>query len=546
MRKTVSAFMVTSGALLGLTACSDRLDVTNINNPDVARAYATPAGVEGVIAGLGVQVFNTQRATESVNTQAKILGGESFASVANFGMAARAQIPRSIISNELGNDNQAGNLANFNQFQRVARTAANAIQAVNRLGQNGQTIGSPAQDTRAKAFAFLVLGQALGNLSLAYDSSAIVTPAVPSDEVPSLSHATAVNTAALAMLDSAIAIANSPSATVGSNGFPLPSTWINGQSVTRDLFVRLARSYKAKYRAGIARTPAQRTAVNWQEVIADATNGITTDFTVNVGGGSGWSATFDVAQMYVVGGWHQMSPLYYGMADVSGGYESWLSTPRDSRRAFVIVTPDKRWPQGTTRAAQQAAAPTQVLPPGMYVRNRPTGDDVPLGGYGDSFYDHRRYGAQNLAANTGPYVELSATEISMLAAEGYIRTNQLPQAIALVNASRTKNGLEAIPTSITSATVPYSTDKSSCVPQVPVAPSFTTTACGSLLEAMKWEKRMETAFTGYMVWFSDNRGWGDLVEGTVYEWPVPYQEMQARQATYYNGENRAVKGTYGF
>jgi hypothetical protein len=545
MRKHVSP-LVMSGALVGLAACGDGLQITNFNNPDVARAYATPAGVEGVIAGLGVQVFNTQRATESVNTQAKILAGETFASVANFGMAARAQIPRSIISNELGNDNQTGNLANFNQFSRVARTAANAIQAVNRLGTSGQTIGSPAQDARAKAFAFYVLGQALGNLSLAYDSAAIVTPAVPTDEVPRLSAAAAVNAAALQMLDSAIAVANSAAATTGSNGFPLPTTWLNGNSVTRDQFVSLARSYKARFRAGVARTTAQRGAVNWQEVIADANAGVRSDFTVNVGGGSGWSAAFDLTQIYVVGGWHQLSPLYYGMADVSGGYDQWLATPRDSRKAFVVITPDRRWPAGATRAAQQAAAPTQVLPPGVYIRNRPSGDDVPLGGYGDSHYDHRRYGAANLAASTGPYVEISATEMSMLAAEGYIRTNQLPLAIPLINASRARNGLDALPASLASATAPYSADKSTCVPQVPAAPAFTSAVCGSVLEAMKYEKRMETAFTGYMIWFADNRGWGDLVEGTAVEWPVPYQEMQARQQAYYNGTNRAPKGTYGF
>lgn len=546
MRKHVATFIVTSSVALGLTACGDNLAVTNLNNPDVARAYATPAGVEGVIAGLGVQVFNTQRATESVNTQAKILAGETFASVANFGMAARAQIPRSIISNELGNDNQTGNLANFNQFQRVARTAANAIVAVNGLAKSGQTIGSPAQDARAKAFGFFILGQALGNLSLAYDSSAIVTPAVPSDEVPKLAGAAAVNAAALQMLDSAIAIANSAAATNGANGFPLPSTWINGQSVSREQFVRLARSYKARFRAGVARTPAARAAVNWAEVIADATNGITADFTVNVGGGSGWSASFDLTQIYVTGGWHAVPMYYYGMGDVSGAYDAWLATPRDSRKAFIMQTPDKRWPAGASRAAQQAAGPTNALPAGVYFRNRPTGEDVPLQGPGDSFYDHRRYGAQNLAASTGPYTEFSGTEIAMLAAEGYIRTGNIPAAVALINASRTKNGLDAIPASVTSATAPYSTTLSSCVPRVPQAPAFTSTACGSILEAMKYEKRMETAFTGYMVWFADNRGWGDLVETTVIEWPVPYQEMQARQQGYYNGTVRAPKGTYGF
>lgn len=546
MRKHVSKFIAGSGMLLGLMACSgDSLNVVNVNDPDVARAYATPAGVEGVVAGLGVQLNNTQRATESVNTQARILSGENIASVANFGMAARSQVPRSIISNELGNDNQSGNLANFNQFSRVTRTASNAIAAVNRLIAGGNTIGSPAQDARAKAFAYLILGQALGNLSLAYDSAAIVTPVTPSDEVPGLSGAAQVNAAALSMLDSAIAIANSAAATNGASGFPLPTTWISGVALTRDGFVRLARSFKARFRAGVARTPAQRAAVNWASVIDDATNGIAADFNITLGGTTGWSAAYDFNQMYVTGGWHAVPYFYYGMADVSGSYDAWLASPVASRRAFTVITPDKRWPAGATRAAQQAAGPTVALAPGVYFRNRPTGEDVPLVGPGDSQYDHRRYGAQWLNSVQGAYTDMSKTEMDMLAAEGHIRAGNLAAAVALVNVTRVKNGLDPIG-SVASATAPYSTDLSKCVPRVPAAPSFTSTVCGSLLEAMKYEKRMETAYTGYFIWMADNRGWGDLVEGTVVEWPVPYQEMQARQKSYYNGTNRAPKGTYGF
>jgi hypothetical protein len=61
---------------------------------------------------------------------------------------------------------------------------------------------------------------------------------------------------------------------------------------------------------------------------------------------------------------------------------------------------------------------------------------------------------------------------------------------------------------------------------------------------------METAFTSFGRWWIDGRGWGDLPENTAYEYPVPYQEMQARQHPSYNlgggtGSN-AAKGTYGF
>jgi hypothetical protein len=64
---------------------------------------------------------------------------------------------------------------------------------------------------------------------------------------------------------------------------------------------------------------------------------------------------------------------------------------------------------------------------------------------------------------------------------------------------------------------------------------------------MKYEKRMETAFTGYLVWFSDSRGWNDLPANTAIEWPVPFQEMQARQQPYYDGTRQQVgASTYGF
>lgn len=546
MRKHAATLVLIAGATAAFTGCGDNLQVNNLNSPDVARAYSTPAGIEGVIAGLGVQVFNPQRASESVNTQGKLLSGESFATVANFGMAARASLPRSIISNEMGNDNSVGNLANFNSFSRLARTASNGLAAVDNLIKSGSTIGSPAQDARAKAFGFLMLGEALGNLSLAYDSAAIVTPATPSDQIPGLSSAAAVNAAALAMLDSSIAYATKATTAGGSNGFPLPNTWLNGISPSASDFIKIVRSFKARYRAGVARTPAERAAVNWQALIADATAGITEDLNINIGGGSGWSAAFDENQAYVVGGWHQFPVMYVGFGDISGSFAAWLATPWASRSAALVVTPDKRWPKGATRAAQQADQPNIAVRPGLYVVNRQSGQDVPTTGPGDSYYDHRRYGNTNLNSHTGPYTDMSATEISMLAAEGYIRTGNIPAAIALVNASRVRNGIEPLPTTLASANEPYSSDKSTCLPQVPAAPSFSTTACGSLLEAMKYEKRMETAFTGYMIWFTDSRGWGDLWEGTVVEWPVPYQEMQARQSGYYNGNRRAGKGTYGY
>ena len=56
------------------------------------RAYSTREGVEAVVAGLGVQLYNRQRTSEGANTQSKVFSGESFTTVNNFGGAPRAAI----------------------------------------------------------------------------------------------------------------------------------------------------------------------------------------------------------------------------------------------------------------------------------------------------------------------------------------------------------------------------------------------------------------------------------------------------------------------
>jgi len=141
----------------------------------------------------------------------------------------------------------------------------------------------------------------------------------------------------------------------------------------------------------------------------------------------------------------------------------------------------------------------------------------------------------------------------MLAAEGHIRLGtplDIQKAAALIDKSRVKSGgLPALTGVVLTAAQPVP-GGANCVPRVPTGPAFTSTTCGTILEAMKWEKRMELAFTGYGMWMWDSRGWGDLIQGTNTEWPVPNQEMDARQHPFYSlggglGSS-AAKGTYGF
>ncbi len=538
------------GLLLALAsaACDNSLAVENVEVPDVDRVFATPASIEQTIASGYQGCHNAHVTNANINAQMLTMSLESYSSLNNFFMGPRGGIPRSPIVNIRGTDGTY--FTNFSNLARAGRLGANAINALDKLQSTGGSLGTSARDLRARAFAYFVVGCDQGWLAMVYDSAGIVKPGMASDEIPPLSGAKDVMAAAIQMFDSAIAIASLPAAT-GSGGFPLPAVWLSANAdISQADFIRLVRSFRARFRAGVARTPAERAAVDWNAVIADANAGLTADFAPNTGGSTGWNVGFVGSQMHVEPGWSQMSMMIFGMADVSGGYDAWLATPMNNRSPFLVITPDQRWPAGATRAAQRTAS---VQPTGLssrpYISNR-TVEDAPGDGWGWSYYDFYRMKYIRNNNSTGPFPDFVKAEVDLLAAEGYIRTGQYALAAQKIDISRVgRGGLPALSGVVTNGTTPVP-GGASCVPRVPQGPSFASAACGNIMEAMKWEKRMETAYTGLGQWFFDGRGWGDLVTDTPLEYPVPYQELDARSLPYYGlgggKASSAAKGTYGF
>src|SRR5256884_2625214 len=200
----------------------------------------------------------------------------------------------------------------------------------------------------------------------------------------------------------------------------------------------LVRSYRARMRAAIARTPADRAAVDWDAVIDDANNGITGDLNIGMDPGVGWDMVW-VVQHYLFSSWHQMWQFVVGFADTSGAFDAWLAQPVANRASFLVITPDARFPQGTTRTAQQANSP--AVPTGnLYFRNRPASQDVPGNALGVSFYDYYRFQAFFNAQRIGNYPVMTRAEMRLLAAEGYIRKGQITLAGPLIDSSRVAKG----------------------------------------------------------------------------------------------------------
>jgi len=553
------------GALaLGVGACTDPLAVDNTNNPDRGKALGTAADLENLLGNtyaivhsgtLGGAPVLSGGQNDGLQPQLLTMGMESVSGLANFAMGPRSTIPRTAIDNSVNGQGNVGNLRDFVIEHRAARLATLALAQLKVLG----TLGSAARDGRARAFGKFVEGVGMGNLALAYDSAAIMTEDNSSATDVPLSGYQAVMAAAITQVDSAILIAQ-PLPT-NSDGFPLPATWINGVAVSHDLFLQLAHSYKARLLARVARTPAERATVNWSQVVTEANAGITADFNIVMAPTNGWEVSWAQRQHYATGSasWDQMSQFFLGMADTSGAYDTWLGSAMTctvgTRCPFVVATPDKRMPQGTTRAAQNADAQPVNFASTRYFRNRPSGEDAAGDPLQISMYDFRR-SFEFAVTNTGngPYPIMTAAEIHLLAAEGLLRQGgvaNIDSAAKLINISRVaKGGLPPVDITATdtSAVVPGG---NACVPRVPdAAQNYKKSRCGNMWDALKWEYRMETAFTGYGMWYFAARGWGDLPEGTAIHWPVPYQDLQVRLAPIYGrggvgSASGAGPGNYG-
>jgi hypothetical protein len=562
-------------SLATLTACkSDEvLGVENQNNPDVFRAISTPDGIENVLKNGFAQIFGaTHGTTTAIWPAAQATALESYGSVANFGLAQRGAIPRSVIDNTRGNPTQAENFRDFQQLFLRGRLIANAIGSFYDLKAANATvsIGSPFLDERALSYGFFTMAIANGEAAMMYDSVGVVHPKLgrrTPPEIPPLTGYGAAMAIALQQIDSAIVHANAARTASTSasqlTGF-LPTTWMRTPAATSlDDYIRLIRSTKARFRAGVARNPTERAAVNWTEVANDAANGITADWVLDLNSNEGWAASW-LNQMAVSTGWSGMTPAIIGMADTTSGYANWVALERGARAPFLIQTPDARFPKGATRAAQATSSPVAAASlPSVYFRNRPAGDDVLGEAYGNSFYDHARFTSYRQGSSIGKWVWMSRAESDMLQAEALMNLGRDAEAIPLINRTRVANKLAPFPAGSDRNTPapPYPGDATatpaipaggpnSCVPRTPTGPG-NTVVCGSMFEAMKWEKRMETLFTGYAQWFFDSRGWNDLPAGSPLMYPVPYQEMDARRVPFYNGKVgdpiwQAVGSTYGF
>lgn len=519
--------------VLGTTACLN-LDIQNPNQADAERALRTAGDIEALIGGGFSSWWNSSSSSGGIGPILMTMSYQHSATAANFGMVEFSGWPKKPV-HALSSEVYYGQFSyGWTQQYRGISAVVSGLRAL-----DGGAVELSADDmSRAQAFGYFVLGLAHASTAILWDQGYIYDPSIAVEEV-SLHPYAEVMTAALGYFDRAIQEAQ------GKN-FTIPATWISHDVSAADL-VKLAYSYKARYRAAVARNPAERGNVDWAAVASDASKGITEDFLINVRSGSGFSSG-TLVNIHRYGPWGQLSYQVLGMADQSGNYQQWIAkNPLDrhpnlsadqTSDPFLIMTPDKRFPQGATVAAQQAADGTLYEIPtssGGYGAqwNRPD-----RGSFRWSYYRFVAHNSWLSSSTRADYQEITVAEMDLLRAEAAFRQGNLGAAATLINKTRTAAGLNATDASGTNT---------SCVPKM------ANGQCGNLFEMLKWEVRLETIYKGLHMapWYFHGRGWGDLAEGSFLQLPVPGQEAEILGIASYTfggpgGNGSAPVGSYGY
>lgn len=538
MNKTRRSFAAASLLLLGAAGCS--LDVTNPNAADAARALASPGDVESLVGGSwwswynGLHNFNI--------SPAMFLSTASFqhsAWPANFGMVEYSAIPRTPVVNSPAHAFYPFMSGMWTQAYRAVAAANDGLRAID----GGTSLG--AAETRARAVAKLMQGLGHGTIAMLYNQGPIVDENTDLTQAQEFVDYKQLGAAAIGFLDEAITLANQ-----GFND-PVPYNWIiTDEPITGAEFARYASSLKAQIRVAIARNPDDADAIEWQQVINEIDAGVQDDFLLSFDGGTNWFGTLYYSLLYQ---WSQMNYFVHGMADTSGKYQEWMSLPVGERHPnlpsgpFLIQTPDMRFPQGADAAAQIADGGDRAdevrfrIPGGGFpTATAAVGPQWGQAGRGTWRWSYYRDARAPAVADDGDTPLVSLAEQRLLKAEAHYRLGNRAEAASLVNETRTAAGLNATDAGGTNT---------SCVPRLPDG------SCGDLLEMIKWERRMIASHhASYLMntMYFDSRRWGDLMEGTFLQFPVPCREAQlesgitCQQFGGVGGEWAAPRGTYGY
>lgn len=515
----ISSLLITGVLAISAAACQD-LDITNPNNPDREIVVGSAVDVEALISTSFRRWFNlTQGLTPSM---ALTCAADEFSSgFTDYGSHEQGLEPRNAIDNGPIAANSPNRVPISTAFSIIGGVNI-GLQAIQKYDLKIMSGGADVTP-RAQAFGKFVQGLSHGWVSLLYDKAWVYSETVDTDTVRFVSGSsqvqdlvrpyTEVRDTALAELAEALRIAQANTFTIPGN---YVGDWTPGVTLTNQQFAQLINSYTARIMASWPRTPEDRASVDWNKVIAHIDAGITEDFAP--------MGTPDVLESWykhraarhrttTPGDFVRVDYQAIGAADQGDGFIDWYKTPWANRNPFIMTNvQDKRIisaPDATCTSAQTNALAKEGTYMGchfatVFSASRGTGQR--------SYYYFHRLG-RGTAYNMGPLLVMSVTEMDLLKAEALIRLGRAAEAVPLINKSRVANG-QLPPVTLEGAPDPFCT------------PRKYNGDCGSLWDALRYEKRIEMMGVDAGVAHWDARGWGAFVVNTPLDYPMPGNELE--------------------
>lgn len=486
-------------AALVVGGCMD-LEVTNPNVPDRERVLSEPQDVEALISTSMREVF-TNAQDNYPNLALAAMADNITGGFFDYSVHDLTTEPRQAWNNSPLNTRDGVNEDPWLQLYRAISNSTDGLRVLDGgmeiVDQNGVD-----QTPRAYAFGKLVLGVSLGYLATHFDKAIVLTEKTDLETLDPTAYAPyqEVLDTALAVLEDAIAIAS-------ANDFETPPAvdWVNGMALTNEEVVRIANSFIARFLASTPRSWEDRAAVDWQEVLDRIDAGIVRDFAPE-GLLDAWEANMArlLARVRARPGDHvRMDYMTLGPGDTTGGFQTWFATASADRMPFQMNSPDRRI-QGPTGPAEAGK---------YFAFNQNSIWPADRGTYRYSWYYFLHYGAGE-SWHIGPQPWVTLVEMRLLKAEALIRLNRADEAVPLINLSRVANG------ELPPVTIDGPPDDAACVPKKMAG------GCGSLWDALVYEKNLELAGVEGAVSWWDARGWGTLQEGTPVHFPVRGTELE--------------------
>jgi hypothetical protein len=415
--------VLAGGALLAaLTACDPDLNVTNPNNPDVARAIATPGDVRNLIGNsYNTAYLGMQGAARPYPAAATAVMADNLtASFGNFGMRFNGQEPRLAYENSSSADD--GRLASdpYEQMYAALGAVNDGLAAVGRGIVIQTTPAAPDETEQLVTLGHFVQGMTMGYIGLVFDRGFIVDEETPLGTAELVPYGD-VSAAAIAKFDKAIA---------GATGktWSVPSEFTGGLNITAERLVKMAKTFAARQLAYTPRTEAETQAVDWGKVLQYADGGISSgtpfDITIDGDGGNIW---YDLQKFY-------------------GNAASWM---RVDQRVIQLMDPTQPVVYTSVNPPPRAESADRRLgttaQPGTDFGYYPV---IPFavarGVYFFSQWGHDRYLSHSLESSTaleGTVPLVLAAENDLLIAEALVRTGgDKSRAATLINRTRVNRG----------------------------------------------------------------------------------------------------------